>query len=494
VKRRSSAPAPLLVLGAVVLVPAFALFGLWRFAAGQDGETVESLPPTTVAGAQPVASTPVLNTPLLSFRRVPGLIARDLNDDSFAAALNGFAATLDPTSCVVVQLDGVEVGSHNPDLAVIPASNQKLVTAAAALHVLGHDHVFTTQVRADLVNGGVVAGNLYLVGGGDPLLTTNDFLDAGIIRYPVTSPTSLDALADSVVAAGVTRVDGDVVGDGTRYDDEWYQDNWGDGVRVTEAGPLDALLVNDSRYLGGNGWEVAEDPNQGAAREFARLLTERGVTIGGDTVSGAAPADLTVVASVDSAALPAVVAEMQGTSDNNTAELLVKEIGLKASGGPTREAGAAAITAALAEIGIDTAGFVVADGSGLSNENRVTCRGLATILARFEPGDAFAAGLPVAGESGTLSDAFEGTAVEGRMVAKTGSLGNPPYNADPPAVKSLSGYLPVEGGGTIEFALILNSPSINVADQSVNRPIWDAFGEMLATYPAGPSVAELGPG
>jgi D-alanyl-D-alanine carboxypeptidase/D-alanyl-D-alanine-endopeptidase (penicillin-binding protein 4) len=490
-RRRGS--APLLVLAAVVALPALALFGLWRYADGRDVAPTESLPPTTVAGAQP-APAGVLAAPLLSFRRVPGLIARDLNDDTFAAAVQNFASSLDATSCAVVQLDGVEVGTHNPDLAVIPASNQKLVTAAAALHVLGEAHTFTTEARADPVSGGVVAGNLYLVGGGDPLLTTDDFLDAGIIRYPVTSPTSLDTLADSIVATGVTRIDGDVIGDGSRYDDEWFQDNWGDGVRVTEAGPISALLVNDSRYLGGDGWAVAEDPNQGAARELARLLTARGVTIGGDATSGTAPADAAVVASVESAALPGVIAEMQGTSDNNTAELLVKEIGLAAGGAATRDAGTAAIATALGELGLDTTGFVVADGSGLSNENRVTCRGLTTILSDFQPGDAFAAGLPVAGQSGTLSDAFQGTPVEGRLLAKTGSLGNPPYNADPPSVKSLSGYLPVEGGGTIEFSLILNSPTQNVADQSVNRPVWDAFADVLASYPSGPSAAELGPG
>ncbi len=202
VSRRRGAVSPLLVLAAVILLPALALFGLWRVADGRDDdETVESLPPTTVAGAG-AAPTPVLDTPLLSFRRVPGLIARDLNDDSFAAAVDGFAGTLDPTSCVVVQLDGVEVGAHNPDLPVIPASNQKLLVAAAALDVLGADHVFTTDVRAAGVNGGVVPGDLYLVGGGDPLLTSAEYPVDEFDDYPVTSPTSLDALADAVAAAG----------------------------------------------------------------------------------------------------------------------------------------------------------------------------------------------------------------------------------------------------------------------------------------------------
>ena len=64
---------------------------------------------------------------------------------------------------------------------------------------------------------------------------------------PVTDPTSLDALADAIVAAGVTRIDGAVVGDGTRYDDELYAPSWVNDVRGIEAGPYDALLVNDAR-------------------------------------------------------------------------------------------------------------------------------------------------------------------------------------------------------------------------------------------------------
>jgi D-alanyl-D-alanine carboxypeptidase/D-alanyl-D-alanine-endopeptidase (penicillin-binding protein 4) len=142
--------------------------------------------------------------------------------------------------------------------------------------------------------------------------------------------------------------------------------------------------------------------------------------------------------------------------------------------------------------GLPVTGIVLADGSGLSNDNRLTCRVLVDVLARAGPDDPLGAGLPVAGVSGTLTDVFTDSPVAGRMRAKTGTLGNAPYNADPPAVKTLSGYLPIEGGGAIEFSLLLNAPG-TLTDQSVYRPIWDAFAAMLATYPSGPSPAELGP-
>ena len=103
------------------------------------------------------------------------------------------------------------------------------------------------------------------------------------------------------------------------------------------------------------------------------------------------------------------------------------------------------------------AGVQFADGSGLSNDNRVTCQVFVDVLARSDPTDPLGAGLPVAGVSGTLTDVFTDSPVAGRMQAKTGTLGNAPYNADPPAVKTLSGYLPVDGGGAEEFSLLLNA-------------------------------------
>ena len=486
---------PVVAVAGLIVLPALALVGLWRFAAGRDGDggPEVSIPPTTVAEQAAAVGVPQLPTPLLSLRRVPGLIARELNAGGFAEQVAAFGNTLDSSSCLVVELDGVEVGAHNPDLAVIPASNQKLLTAAAALHVLGPDHTFTTEVRAPDVAGGVVAGDLYLVGGGDPLLRTPDW-DGELIGYPLPAEaTNLDALAEQIVAAGIGRIDGSVLGDGSRYDDELYHDHWSDDVRVAEAGPLSALLVNDDRLLAGGEWTVANSPNAGAAAELTRMLEARGVTVAGEPGSGAAPGGAELVAQVQSAPLRTVIFEMLSTSDNNTAELLIKELGVATGAAGTTDAGVAVVAQAMGELGIDTSQLVVADGSGLSNDNRVSCRAITQLLRRHVPGDDLAAGLPVAGRSGTLGEAFVDTPMEGVLLGKTGSLGNPPYNADPPSVKALAGYVPVEGGGTIQFALILNNRAANVADMSVNRPVWDAFAEVLGSYPSGPTAAQLGP-
>jgi D-alanyl-D-alanine carboxypeptidase/D-alanyl-D-alanine-endopeptidase (penicillin-binding protein 4) len=251
-------------------------------------------------------------------------------------------------------------------------------------------------------------------------------------------------------------------------------------------------MVNDVRFLASE-WQVADDPNAGAAEELGRLLEQRGVDVGGDGVSGITPAEASTIASIESAELPLVIAEMQASSDNNTAEMLLREIGVATGGGGSSDAGAAAVLAALAELGHDTAGIVVDDASGLSNENRVTCRLLVDVLAQHRPGDEFSSGLPLAGDqSTTLRDNFIGSPVEGRLYGKTGTLHNEPYNADPPAVKALSGYVTVEGGGTIEYALILNSAG-TLTEQTVYRPIWNEFARVLGTYPAGPTATALGP-
>lgn len=484
--RRPAAVNPVLVLGVLALVPGLVLFLAWRWAAARaDG--AEPPPPTSVV---PPTAAPALTTPLLSFRRAPGVLSRDLNVSAFQGVVGEFAASLEAPSCVDVAVDGVPVGSVRADTPLIPASNQKLLVGAVALEVLGSDHTFTTEARAAAAPvGGVISGDLYLVGGGDPLLTSSTYPTVNDPN-PVVSPTMLDALVDGLAAAGVQRIDGAVVGDASRYDDEYFAPSWDNDVRGIEAGPYDALLVNDARVTGDP--LRASDPAAAAARELTQLLASRGIAVAGAPVSGVAPADAAVVGSVTSAPLTAVVGEMLATSDNNTAELLVKELGVAGGGGGTRTAGVAVMSATLAGWGLPLDGVVIDDGSGLSNANRVTCQVLLGVLGRHTPTDAFGAGLPVAGVSGTLRDIFVDSPVTQRLQAKTGTLGNAPYNADPPAVKSLSGYLPVAGGGAVEFALILNAPG-TLTDQSVYRPIWDRLATALASYPSGPTPADLAP-
>ena len=337
-RRPQRSVGPLLVLGAFAAIPAILLFALYGWADRRIEENEPAPPPPSTVVAPPAFADP-LSTSMLSMRRVPAVLSRQLNVSDFQQELTPFLGTLNDRSCAAVSVDGILIGAKNPNLAVIPASNEKLVVAAVALDVVGPDAVLTTSVvSAALPVDGVIGGDLTLVGGGDPLLSSDWYPTSNLERYAVLSPTSFDTLADRVRDAGITSITGNVVGDGSRYDDEFFAPGWGDGVAGLEAGPYDALMANDSRVLGEQ--QRANDPNTGAAREFIRLLNERGITVAGSAASGIAPTGGNVIATIDSAPVSDVVGEMLANSDNNTAELLMKEIGLVGEGIGSREAGA----------------------------------------------------------------------------------------------------------------------------------------------------------
>jgi len=473
-RRTVPASNPIATLLFVAAFPAVVLFGVWQFATSRG----DSSPPAADAVAEFPASTPA--TPLLSLRRTPAVLARETSATAFEGALRPLGGAVLPGSCAAVSVDGVLALSDGIDSPVIPASTLKVIVAAVALDVLGPDHVFTTEVRAEIVNGAV--GSLYLVGGGDPLLAADWYPnDSSLNRFPQQPATSLDSLVGSVLAAGVTTVGGNVVADATRYDAEIYPPGWAIPLRAVEGGPISALLVNDSTVIGGQ--RRPTDPALAAGEEFRRLLGERGVTIVGQVTTGQTPAGLPVVATIQSAPLSAIVAEMLSSSDNNTAEMLLKEIGFAGRQAGSRSAGISVIVERLASWGVPTEGLVITDGSGLSRDNAVSCATLLAVLERIEPGDVLASGLAVAGTTGTLADEFVGSPLAGRLIGKTGTLSD---------VKALAGLVPVEGGSTIRFVVVSN---VGGADETAAyRSLWyDQLAPALESYPSGPTADLLVP-
>lgn len=463
----------MVIVAAWSVTVAMVLLVLWQWTTVRALR--EPLPVPTTQSAGTSVEPALLTTPVLSVRRAPGELAWQLNGEAFTAAVRPLVDAVGPGSCAAISVDGRRVAAVNETRPVIPASNMKLVVAAAALEVLGPDYTFTTTVTGAMDTTGVVTGDLHLIGGGDPVLTTDDWLASGVQRYPAINTTRLETLADSVVAAGVTKVLGRVVGDATRYDDEWFIPSWSDGLRGTEAGPYDALLVDDA------GQRAGVDPAQYAADVFTDLLQSKGIEVAYAPASGAAAA-APVLASISSQPLTAILQELLLTSDDNTAELLVKEMGVVTSSSGTTAAGLAAVSARLASWGIDMTGVVLVDGSGLSRGNLVTCDLLLEVLEHGAPTDPVGSGLAVAGTSGTLGELFVGTPVDGRLQGKTGTLND---------VKSLAGYLVADDGATIAFSLVQNEPGI---DDGPFRAVWEQLlAPSLASYPTGPGVAELGP-
>ncbi|HTH07748.1 MAG TPA: D-alanyl-D-alanine carboxypeptidase/D-alanyl-D-alanine-endopeptidase [Ilumatobacteraceae bacterium] len=458
---------PLAVLVVLALVPALAIAALWTVAESRAADD-SSAPATTTTFVPPAP----LTTPVLSVRRQPGALALDQREDVLVASLATLFGAVDGASCAAVSVDDRPVGSVNPALPVMPASTLKLVTTAVGLDVLGADHRFVTEVRGATPVDGVVEGDLYLVGGGDPVLSEAWFTQPTFGRKrPPIHTTSAEQLADAIVAAGVTTITGDLVGDGSRYDEERYPPTWGSDLRGTlDAQPIGALAINDSFSTNG---AIASDPALSAATTLRRLLRERGVTVQGDASTGVAPAG-PPLASVASAPLSELVNEILATSDNIAAEMLLKELGFAAGLGGTRDAGLQVVHTRLGEWGVSMAGVALVDGSGLSRDNRITCDALLGVLRHGDVDDPVGQGLATGGQAGTtLVDVFTGAGLSGVLRAKTGSL---------TGVKALAGYFPA-GTEEVAFVLVLNG---DAAAASVER--WTQLTDALLATAAVPGA------
>lgn len=445
------------------------------------------LVPVEAAAAQeaPAPSTVPLATPLFSLRRVPDLLSRHVAETHLRGDLDRimtdpvYGAARERSCLVVGDPGGGPVHySRQPTLGLIPASTLKLLTTAAALDQFGPDKRFTTDVRAGAppAADGTV-NDLYMVGGGDPLLSTAEFASDGGYMGQARRSTSIEALADRVVAAGVRRV-GRIVGDESRYDSERLVPSWNPRyIANFDISPLSALVVNKA-FTQTAPPAVATSPPAHAASVLAAQLRARGVTVG-DTIAGRAPAGTTRVASIESGPLKDIVAEVLENSDNLAAELLVKEMGTKPGVAGTTAGGLAAIDERLGRLaGVSPEEVDAVDGSGLDRSDKVSCAVLQRVVATGPPG--LSEGLPIAGRNGTLFRRFLNTPAAGKVRAKTGSL---------EGVAGLSGVATGAGGRTVAFSLIANE----LPSTSAGAGLQDRVVNVLAAFPRAPTAAELGP-
>ncbi len=461
--------ASLIVVAAVVFVPMFSAWQVTRAAGGAAAPLVIA----TSVGPSP-------SEPVFSVRRIARTTAIEAQVATARTRLSVLSAKLPTEACLVVRTESRDVVKIRPQRPLIPASNMKLLVAATALDVLGADYRFETRLLGNRA-GATIIGNLWLVGGGDPVLTTRAYPATQI--YPPVAPTYLDALADELLASGITTITGSVVGDESRYDDERYVPTWGDGLRAIEAGPLGALMVDDG-ILVGEPLKPA-NPAISAATAFTRLLRARGINVIGLPRSAIAPVATTEIARLTSAPLAAILSDLLGNSDNNVAELLLKEIGLIRQQTPTRVAGLRVVADVLEARGIPVDGVVLADGSGLGDANRVTCQTLVSLLDAYGADSPLGAGLALAGATGTLRDAFTTGPASQRVRAKTGTLRQ---------AKALSGFFPIadiRDGGVVTFSLVLNGAG--VSNQSEYRPLWNELMEALSALRDQPTEQSLLP-
>ena len=461
-------------------------------------------PALSAAGPSPPAPA----TPVLSARRVPGPVAGLVADQKLAAQLDAIVGEAGgpAESCLQVQVGATPVYARTPTRLLLPASNVKLLTAWAAITRLGADHVFTTKVMAAKPPAnGVVDGPLVLVGGADPILATADYRPSQTEWTLASEPvTKLEALADRVKAAGVTRVNGGVIGDDSRFDGQRTVPTW-KSLYLTdgEIGPVGALEVNGGFTVSGRRKAPDANPAASAAATFASLLQARGVAVQGPTGAGTAPSGAVPVASMDSPPLRDVVGIMLRESDNLAAEMLVKELGREFGGAGTWPAGLGVIRDTLAAAKLPTDGLALVDGSGLDRSDRASCATLGALEAAPGPATAIvASALPRAGSCGTLAKRFLGQPAAGRIRAKTGSLtgvaaltgyvdtapAKPPPSC-PPATASAGAGTGPPPGQPISFSLLVNG----LATDSAGVGVEDRVADALTTYPQLPAVESFGP-
>ncbi|WP_370326423.1 D-alanyl-D-alanine carboxypeptidase/D-alanyl-D-alanine-endopeptidase [Euzebya sp.] len=378
---------------------------------------------------------------------VPAPITVAPQDDPLALSLalvvsEALIASGNPGASAVSVLDAdgrvlVDVGATTP---LIPASTAKLVTAAMALATFGPDHVFTTTAAATAApgQGGVVAGDVVLTGGGDPTLVSRTYVETQI--DPERPQTPIADLADQIVAAGVTRVEGAVIGDpgflaGGPLADGWpprYLDD-------LDATAISGLTIDQGFEFVDEGSglraRAAADPAAVAAAALVAALAERGVEVVGGSRSAPggvsdAPAHL---GELSSPTLMTLLVRMVQESDNHIADTVFRAVGRHAAGAGSFDDAEDVASEVLAALELDWSTTRLRDGSGLSRESAIPPALLTALNYRMTNstlGEEWQDLMAVSGVSGTLERRLVGTIAELRLRGKTGSLGD---------VRSISG-------------------------------------------------------
>ncbi|HEY3633093.1 MAG TPA: D-alanyl-D-alanine carboxypeptidase/D-alanyl-D-alanine-endopeptidase [Jatrophihabitantaceae bacterium] len=492
------------------------------------------------AGTAVVAGVALVAIPLTQAGSAPSstsVLGADLDhilaDQRFAGGQVGLEVRDATTGDVLYE--------HNAENRLLPASNAKLLTSTAAMDVLGPDYRFTTSVSGTRApSHGVLRGNLYLKGTGDPTMLGPDY----------------DALAKSVAAAGVHTVVGNLVADDTYFDDVRLAPFWswddepyyynaqisaltvapntdydagnvivhiapgaavGKPAKVTvvpanhyvhligsattgAAGSSDTadavrrhgnniIDVSGSIPAGSSGediWCTVWEPTQLVASIFRDALRAHGVRVVGGTSYSKMPTNTASLAVHQSMTLTQLLTPFLKLSNNMHAEHLVKAMGEKVSGAGTWDAGTAAVLDDVGHnLGVDTSQVQLVDGSGLSRGDLVSPQQLTNLLiaARGKPWfTSWYNALPIAGNpdrftGGTLRNRMRNTPAANNLHGKTGSM---------TAVSALSGYVTDAAGQQLVFSMISN----NFVAGGITT-LEDQVGVTLASY--GGNAAAVSP-
>jgi serine-type D-Ala-D-Ala carboxypeptidase/endopeptidase (penicillin-binding protein 4) len=343
---------------------------------------------------------------------------------------------------------GAALYAQNATTPLAPASNLKLVTSAAVLQTWGAAHRIATQVLAATApsSDGVLRGDLYLRGLGDPSLSTLSY-QREVLELKTTS---VEGLARRLKALGLRRVRGAVVGDESYFDSRRVGVGWNPGEQ-DDCGRLSALSVDEALHNGNR----LKDPPLQAARALTTALRHDGIKVDDAPGTGVTPPGAALLLQHESAPMSRLLRHMDKDSDNFFAETLVKGLGRDLYGVGSTDAGVQPGRQFLAQLDAPPGSYAVLDGSGLSYDDRLTADDLVRLLtAMYRRTDfpTFYNALAVAGRDGTLEYRMRNTPAQGNAHAKTGSLD---------IAASLSGYVTSADGHLLAFSMLCNAPHLD---------------------------------
>ena len=389
---------------------------------------------------------------------------------------------------LAVNLRGDTLACINPGRRLVPASNLKLITTGAALLSLGGNYRYTTTLATDAPipdpsAASTLEGNLYIIGGGDPML-------GELFPYLPGADGSFAPWLKLLKDNGIEEIDGDIIGDGSWFGARQYHPDWCVEDIATRDGVVPVGLTWRGRME-----EEIPDGAYSAAYHFQQWLNEVDSTataadgtvapsprlpVSGIALEGPAPDSLIrTLGVVESLPLRDLIRIANCQSDNFIAETLLKTLGKTASGDDSYAPSLDALKKALSPLGLMSASGQMrfADGSGLSRKNYVSPEFMVSFLRAMSCSKVwndYLASLPFAGEPKTTLERRlprRPYALRHRIRMKSGSMNG---------VRCFSGYiLPATGGKerTIVFSILTNNA---VAQGQQVYQIIDQMVESLA--------------
>lgn len=376
------------------------------------------------------------------------------------------------------------VSSYNENMPLVPASTTKLLTTDTAVHLLGENFRWITQLEYSgaIDAEGILQGNLYIVGSGDPSLGTNK---AGASSYSSIVSDFMRAISDK----GIKKVNGDIIiqtgvfkanksqklpenivwlenGNyylpvGSTYEISPSNEKliskksnpFSENKNFYYISPYIKQMVYADKFEGTGLTTKLPDAPAYLANSLRANLIKGKIPVLGKVVTRATdgnPEKREMITSYQSPVLSDIMHYINQRSDNALAESFLRMVGFQKNGDQTLESGRRVVVEHLESVGFDTSGLNYIDGSGLSRNNLVTPISQVKFLSNLMKEKYYKSyfdSLPVGGQSGTLKKMFYGSG-NGQIFAKTGTLNK---------VKTLAGYLKTNSGKTLVFSLLINN-------------------------------------